>query len=136
MTRSRPAPSRKDRTHHEIARALAAAAVVIDTHAMPGIGCDLLVLSRGRVYFVEVKDGALSESRRRLTPNESKRRAECESASVPYVIARDVAEALCALGIAYCDDMRALLPSYRQRVPEPEHACGCGTLEGPARFRK
>ena len=125
MTRSRPAPSRKDRTHDEIARALGAVAIVIDTHAAPVVGADLLVLSRGTVYFVEVKDGTLPPSRRRLTAIEEARRQDCARAGTRYVIARDVEEAWCALDIVPC---RASGVGDRWR-------CGCGTLDGPARFR-
>lgn len=122
MTRSRPAPSRKDQNHDEIARALAKVAKVTDVHAYPGIGCDLLVDSRGVTYRVEIKDGELPPGKRKLTETESSVRHACLAAGTSYVIARDVAEALCALGFRGCNN--------------PAYPCGfCGTLDGPARFR-
>lgn len=141
MSRSHRPPSRKDRNHDEIASALRRVAIVIDTHANPEIGADLLVLSRGRVFFVEVKDGDKPPSARMLTRLEYKRRAECIAALVPYIIVRDVTEAMCALDVSPCSpgyvtsvvsvNGVAILPSV-----VVARSCGCGTVEGPARVRK
>lgn len=58
-----------DRNHPEIVAALRTAGVQVLSLAAIGKGVpDLLLLHRGRLQLVEVKDGSQSPSRRRLTP--------------------------------------------------------------------
>lgn len=69
MSRGRPA--KIDGNHAEIRNVLRdIGARVIDLSAV-GSGCpDLAVLYRGRTTWIEVKDGSLSPSRRKLTPDQ------------------------------------------------------------------
>ena len=89
--------ARTDGNHAAIASALRRVAIVLDCHGAPEMGCDLLVLTRGRVLFVEVKDGALPPSRRKLTEQEARVQRLCRSAGVPYLVVGSVADALAAV---------------------------------------
>lgn len=123
MTRSHRAPSRKDRNHDQIARALRRFGEVEDCHADPASGCDLRFDRAGHTWRVEIKDGSKPPSARRLTDNERAMMDACRRARTRYVIARDVIEALCALGISQCSALVGV------------QACGCGSERGPERFR-
>ena len=64
--------ARTDSNHAEIVEALRRAGCTVQSLAAIGDGTpDLLVGYGGRNLLVEVKDGAKSPSRRRLTPDES-----------------------------------------------------------------
>ena len=61
-----------DANHAEIVAALRAVGAQVQSLAMIGAGCpDLLVLYRGTLVLMEVKDGSLPPSHRRLTPLEA-----------------------------------------------------------------
>lgn len=115
--------SRKDRNHNTIAAFVSGLGPVLDVHCFPDIGCDLLLYFRGHSYHVEIKDGLLPPSARKLTDNEEASRRRCIAARVPYVVIRDIEEASCALGVKVCDRCRDL------------GIVNCGTVEGPVRLR-
>lgn len=52
----------------------------------PGTGFDGLAAFQGQLHIVEIKDGSLPPSERRLTDNEQMQRAAFEWRNVPYVI--------------------------------------------------
>jgi len=80
-------PKRIDENQPEIVKALRRiGADWIPTSGDPMIGFDGLVLWRNHVLICEIKDGAKSASRRKLTDNEVKRRRQCESRGIPYLI--------------------------------------------------
>lgn len=89
--------ARVDRNHAEIREALRRAGVaVVDTHDLGKGFVDLVAVHRhtGHAVLLEVKDGSLSPSRRRLTPDEEK-----IASLLPVVVVTSVAEALRACGI-------------------------------------
>jgi hypothetical protein len=49
-------------------------ATVLDCSGARGLGFDAIVLTRGRLYLVEIKDGSLPPSRRALTDAEARAR--------------------------------------------------------------
>ena len=55
---------------------------------------DILVGYRGNLFIIEIKDGTLSPSRRKLTPGEIKCKTNFERVGVTYHIANSVDEAL------------------------------------------
>jgi hypothetical protein len=55
---------------------------------------DLLVLRSGLLYLIEIKDGAKSASRRKLTPHQIKFHADW-----PVHVVKDIDEALTAIGL-------------------------------------
>jgi Holliday junction resolvase len=60
-----------DRTQPEIVEVLRAHGASVQSLATVGSGCpDLLIGYRQRTHVIEVKDGALSPSRRRLTADQ------------------------------------------------------------------
>lgn len=91
--------ARTDGNHSEIARAIARVpgCLVVDVHAFPAIGCDLLVYWRRQCIHVEVKDGTKPPSARRLTPTESEAKRRCEITGNTYAIVTSVADAVALL---------------------------------------
>tara|TARA_R100001082_G_C4333760_1_gene146890 strand:- start:233 stop:529 length:297 start_codon:yes stop_codon:yes gene_type:complete len=64
--------ARIDGNQNEIVAALRAAGATVQSLAAVGHGCpDLLVGINGASLLMEVKDGSLTPSRRRLTPDEA-----------------------------------------------------------------
>ena len=62
-----------DRNHGEVRDTLRACGwTVVDTASVGGGFPDLIAARRGAVVFIEVKDGALPPSRKRLTPEEER----------------------------------------------------------------
>ena len=59
--------ARTDGNHAAVAAALARIGRVIDCHGAPELGCDLMLLTRGQTIYIEVKNGALKPSARKLT---------------------------------------------------------------------
>ena len=59
-----------------------------------GAGIDLLAARHGRLVAIEVKDGSLASSRRRLTPAESRLHRGFQSAHAPVVVLESVEQAV------------------------------------------
>jgi hypothetical protein len=74
-------------------------AFVLDVHAFPDIGCDLLVYFGGECIHVEVKDGTKPPSARRLTDNELAAQQRCVATGVRYHVVMTVAECWRVMGI-------------------------------------
>ena len=74
-------------------------AVWIPTSRDPTIGFDGIVIFRSRIYLVEIKNGELTLSARRLTDTERKRKAQVEASGVHYWIIEDADDALEMLGV-------------------------------------
>lgn len=69
-------PKRKDRNQAECVRLWeSVGAVWIDTTGDPMIGFDGILIHRGRIWLIEIKDGTKPPSARRLTTNEQERHA-------------------------------------------------------------
>jgi Holliday junction resolvase len=92
--------ARTDANHGEIRDALRrAGCLVVDTSGVGGGFPDLVAVRHGRVRFVEVKDGAKSASRRKLTPAEAEFIADCAYHGVTVHVVTSVAEAFEAMGV-------------------------------------
>lgn len=76
-------------------------AVVVDLHALPDVGADLLVGHRGRWALWEVKDGRLPTSRRRLTSNEKRMMTICETRGLAYWIIENAGDVHVQLGSSF-----------------------------------
>lgn len=86
--------AKTDANHAQIRSALrSAGAVVIDTFQLKN-AFDMLVAFRGQLYAVEVKDGSLPPSKRRLSAGEEACKAALESVGVPYHVVTSVEEAI------------------------------------------
>lgn len=66
----------------------------IETSADPRAGCDGILLYKGRAYPVEIKNGAMPPSKRKLTPNEQETQKKCAWRGVPYLILTSVDETI------------------------------------------
>lgn len=87
-----------DANHDQVVTALrAAGARVLSLAAVGGGVPDLLVGFGCRFYALEVKDGSLSPSRRRLTPDQEEWHREW--AEYPVCIVHSPEEALRAIGV-------------------------------------
>ena len=83
-----------DGNHEEIVQALRKAGCQVLSLAAVGHGCpDLLCLRSLRLYLLEIKDGSLSPSRRKLTPDQ-----EVFHSLWPVKIVTSIEEALAATG--------------------------------------
>lgn len=90
--------ARKDDNHNDIADALrAVGAAVKDTHSAPGL-LDMLCGYRGRLYWIEIKDGAKVASKRRLTPAEQATIAAFARVGCAPVVVESADEALRLIG--------------------------------------
>ncbi len=92
------APKRTDRNHREILDALRdVGAVYLDLHALPGC-LDALVGFRGQLHLLEIKDGDLPASRRRLTDAERQTIGMLAAVGVDAAVVTNVEDALRAIG--------------------------------------
>lgn len=95
-------PKRVDQNQAAIVAAIRAiGGEWIDTSADPRSGCDGIALWRGRSLVAEIKNGKLPPSARKLTDNEERTRAKCESRGIPYLILTSVDQAvdlICSIG--------------------------------------
>ena len=83
-----------DSNQKEIVAALRnSGAVVFHLHTIKNL-FDLLVAYNGKVYCVEVKDGSLTPSKRKLTAGELECKQKLESVGVTYHVVNSVTEAL------------------------------------------
>jgi hypothetical protein len=72
-------------------------AEVLDLHALPG-ALDALVGYRGRLYLVEIKDGAKVKSKRALTPAEETTIARFRLIGCPVLVVETSDELLRGIG--------------------------------------
>lgn len=87
-----------DANHGEIVDALRAAGASVHSLAGVGNGCpDLLVGASGKTALVEIKDGSLPPSARRLTPDQLKFHSEWRGGTLAVVC--DVESALRVLAV-------------------------------------
>ena len=90
--------ARKDANHGEIVAALrAVGAAVKDVAGTPGL-LDLWVGYRGRLHWLEVKDGAKPRSRQALTEAERATIETFERVGAPVYVVTSKDEALKAIG--------------------------------------
>ena len=90
---------RTDANHSDIAAVMrSVGAYVIDCSQVGAGFPDLIVMFRGRIYLVEVKDGAKPPSRRRLTPAQQVLHVEVERSGCKVHIVKNKDEALALLG--------------------------------------
>lgn len=89
---------RIDANHNEIVEGLRAVGAEVQSLASVGHGCvDALVAFRGSWYVGEIKDGAKSPSRQKLTPDEERWHGRF-SAKAPVHIWRSLDDALRTIG--------------------------------------
>ena len=89
--------ARTDSNQQEIVTALRRlGAVVLMTHQLKNC-FDILVCFKGSTYMVEIKDGSLSPSQRKLTPGELQFKAKIESVNCKYWVIESVEDALAML---------------------------------------
>ncbi len=92
--------NRPDANQSAIVRELTqVGATVIDMTGDPRIGFDLLVVFRGVVRVVEVKDGRKPPSDRLLTKREQQRKWDVERAGGVYYVWESAAQALSEIGV-------------------------------------
>ncbi len=88
--------ARLDDNHEAIVSALRAACCTVQSLATIGKGCpDLLVARNGRMWLMEVKDGAKFACQQRLTPDEITWHARWKA---PVNVVKTVQEALAVIG--------------------------------------
>jgi len=86
--------SKADKNQSEIVAALRkSGAVVLLTHQLKNC-CDCIVYHSGNTYTVEIKDGSLSPSARKLTKGEQQFKEKIESVGVKYHVITSVSEAI------------------------------------------
>lgn len=79
--------ARRDANHNDIARdVVAIGGGVIDLTDSENAGFDMLVIFSGKLFAVEVKDGAKPPSKRKLTDNEQARREMLERLGASYTV--------------------------------------------------
>ena len=89
--------ARVDSNQKEIVTALRnCGAVVFHVHTIKNL-CDILVAYNGKLIAIEIKDGTLNQSARKLTEGELKCKAALESVGVKYNVVKSIAEALALL---------------------------------------
>lgn len=93
-----------DRNQPEIVGALRAVGASVQPLHAVGQGCsDLLVGFRGVNHCLEVKDGSLPPSRRKLTPDQVEWHASWRGS---VVVVNNIAEAMQAIGVECYRDLR------------------------------
>jgi Holliday junction resolvase len=89
-----------DANHREIAAALIrCGAWVVDCSAVGQGFPDLLVSHRGKLTLVEIKDGAKSPSRRKLTPAQVDFHALAKAAGTPVRVVETVEQAIALVAV-------------------------------------
>lgn len=90
--------ARKDANHGAIVRDLVAiGAECFETHQIPGL-LDVIVAYRGRLTWLEIKDGQKSPSERKLTAAEEVTISRLRRVGAPVHVVEDAAAALRAIG--------------------------------------
>jgi hypothetical protein len=93
---------RTDANHAEILSALRkCGAFVIDTSDSKRAGIDCFVAFRGRLYPIEIKDGAKPASKQQLTESEVDTREGLYIAGVEHYVVRSADEALRVIGATW-----------------------------------
>ena len=88
-----------DRNQPEIVKALRkVGAVVKHTHQVKNL-FDIIVFYKGGTYCVEIKDGELKPSAKKLTEGELKCKADMESVGCTYWVIESVEDALKMIGL-------------------------------------
>jgi hypothetical protein len=80
--------------------ATAAGCCIVRASLAPNLGFDRLYIHQGRMLIVEVKNGALPPSGRKLTDNETKTRAAIVAAGGEYHVVESADDLLRLLGRA------------------------------------
>ena len=89
--------ARVDGNQKEVVAALRkSGAVVFHVHTIKNL-FDILVAYNGKLIAIEIKDGTLSPSARKLTEGELKCKAALESVGVKYNVVHSIPEALALL---------------------------------------
>lgn len=91
-----------DKNQAEIVKALRRSGAKVTITSEVSNFCDLVVGFNGNVFLVEVKDGSLFLSKRKLTPGEQKCKEEYEYVGVRIWLIESIEEALEMIG--YCDN--------------------------------
>jgi len=92
-------PRRTDANHKAIVEQLRQRGIaVLDLHSLPG-ALDLLVGFRGVLSLIELKDGAKSPSRRRVTDAEQTTIARFRAVGCPVIVAATLEALLSAIGV-------------------------------------
>lgn len=90
--------ARKDANHGAIVRDLVAiGAECFETHQIPGL-LDVIVGYRGRLTWLEIKDGSKPPSDRKLTGAERETIERLRRVGAPVHVVEDIAGALRAIG--------------------------------------
>lgn len=90
--------ARKDANHGAIVQALAGVgAECFETHQIPGL-LDVVVGYRGRLVWLEIKDGRKPPSARTLTPAEQETIGRLRAVAAPVYVVTSADEALRAIG--------------------------------------
>ena len=91
---------KKDANHAGVSAIMTACgALVIDCTAAPRLGFDAIAIHHGKIAFIEVKDGTLPASKRKLTTNEMTQRMRITTHGGEYVVLLDEEQAQC-----WCED--------------------------------
>jgi hypothetical protein len=91
--------ARVDANHAEVSKAITKlGAWVIDCSRVGEGYPDLNVVHRGRVLFVEIKDGSKPPSARKLTPSQVEFHARAAANGVEVHVVKDVGEAIQLIG--------------------------------------
>lgn len=89
---------RVDNNHADVlGEARQVGAEVLDLHALPG-ALDALVGYRGRLFLVEVKDGAKVKSKRKLTPAEVATVERFRMVGCPVLVVENATQLLKGIG--------------------------------------
>lgn len=86
--------ARTDANQSEIVSALRKAGAVVIVVSQLKNFCDILVAYRGRIHIMEIKDGSLPPSARKLTEGELKCKESIESVGCEYNVVLSVDDAI------------------------------------------
>jgi len=90
--------AKKDANHSEIVKTLqAVGAECFETHQIPGL-LDVVVAYRGRLTWLEIKDGAKCASARQLTEAEKDTIGRLRRVDAPVYVVESADDALRAVG--------------------------------------
>lgn len=91
--------NRRDGNHNLIVQTIQAMGYDwIDCTCAGQLACDGIALKGSQAVFVEIKNGALPPSARKLTQGEQERKAMCERNHIPYLVIESVDSAVEQMG--------------------------------------